>query len=166
MDTHTLQAAGAAARSHVESYFSQTPPMSEQEREHGQPADQRRSRGRPQGAKDRKPRKRRRRRSAGGTANEQGEGNGGTSPPAGEGRGSRVTEDGSTLFGQKQCGRHKPWKIVLTAADAMDIYKARTTGKLAASVCAHLAETHSVHAKVRTVLDGWRGTHCDSTVCY
>jgi hypothetical protein len=39
---------------------------------------------------------------------------------------------------------------VLSAQDALHIYRARETGKTAAAVCTRLAETYAVHAKVST----------------
>jgi hypothetical protein len=124
-------------------------PESEAEQDH------RRTRGRPRGAKDKKPRKRRRT-NEGSAADASA---GGDSPPLldhGLERRQRPlpSADGpggspSASPAADRSGRHKPWKIVLTKEDAEDIYRARATGKLAAAVCARLAEQHSVHAKVR-----------------
>jgi hypothetical protein len=117
--------------------------------------ENRRTRGRPRGAKDKKPRKRRRTTegsaadaSAGGDSPpllDHGLERRQRPPPSAEARGCSPSASPAA----DRSGRHKPWKIVLTKEDAEDIYRARATGKLAAAVCARLAEQHSVHAKVR-----------------
>jgi hypothetical protein len=142
---------------HRPPFFPLSRPQSqaEREQEQAQAQESRRCRGRPRGAKDKKPRKRARRRATD-TADDDAEGadpraspppgDGGAAdalqPPGGTGRPSSPAADRS--------GRHKPWKIVLSAQDALHIYRARETGKMAAAVCTRLAETYAVHAKVST----------------
>ena len=152
-DVRMPQGDPSTAAMHHSSSFPISQPKSEPESEAEQVEESRRSRGRPRGAKDKKPRKRRR--AAEGVAADAGSTGGHTSSPPGEGGADVAHGRGEGGPGSQpasptadKSGRRKPWKIVLTSEDAVGIYRARATGKTAAAVCARLAETYSVHAKV------------------
>ena len=134
--------------------------------------EERRSRGRPRGSKDKNPRTRR------GGNGQWLDSEPETVPPRTQPVPPRSQTDlprSEAQYHPLNCtesmqtdppgfGRRKPWKIVLTTEDALDIYKSRKLGLTNASLSANLGQRYSVNAKVRIL--GRRGCVKHISICF